>query len=61
MKLILSRGHMFGPVYVDEKEELGLGPGEFALIGPKHIVVYMDGRLHTTEIDRKKKPSRGRK
>lgn len=50
MKLILPKSHIFGPVYIDDEDKLGLGPADFVLLGHRHIAGYIDGRITVTEL-----------
>lgn len=57
MKLIISR-HYFGKIYVDDKDELGLGPTDWVMLGARHIAGSVEGRFAVIEREAPKKTAR---
>jgi hypothetical protein len=57
MKLIVPQ-NFFGPIYVDTKNELGLGPFDFALIGPENVAAVIGGRLSVMSYPPRRRPTK---
>jgi hypothetical protein len=60
MKLIVPQ-NFFGPIYVDTKNELGLGPFDFALIGPENVAAVIGGRLSVMSYPPRRRPTKKKK